>query len=54
MKWYRFTLAFDGEPQGIGFLHGLSEVGLRITLDGTISKMLTYFLVVPFFEAKQK
>lgn len=28
MKWYRFTMAFDGEPQGVGFLHGLSEVGL--------------------------
>lgn len=28
MKFYRFTLAFDGEPQEVGFLQGLSEVGL--------------------------
>lgn len=27
-KLFRFELAFDGEPQGVGFLQGLDDVGL--------------------------
>ena len=26
--FYRFELAFDGEPQGVGFLQGLDETGI--------------------------
>lgn len=28
MKFYRFELAFSGEPQDVGFLQGLDDVGL--------------------------
>ena len=28
MRFYRFELAFDGEPQGVGFLQGAEDVGL--------------------------
>ena len=28
MKYWRFQLAFDGEPQGVGFLTGIEDVGL--------------------------
>lgn len=28
MTLYRFELAFEGEPQNIGFLHGLDNTGL--------------------------
>lgn len=28
MRFYRFELAFDGEPQGVGFLQGADDVGL--------------------------
>ena len=27
-KFYRFELAFDGQPQGVGFLQGLEDTGL--------------------------
>jgi len=27
-RLYRFELAFDGEPQGVGFLQGLDDIGL--------------------------
>lgn len=27
-KFYRFELAFDGQPQGVGFLQGLTDTGL--------------------------
>lgn len=28
MKFYRFELAFDGTPQGVGFLQGVDDIGL--------------------------
>ena len=28
MKLFRFELAFDGEPQDIGILRGLDDIGL--------------------------
>ena len=28
MKLYRFELAFMGEMQNVGFLHGLNDIGL--------------------------
>ena len=29
-KFYRFELAFDGQPQGVGFLQGLEDTGLGL------------------------
>lgn len=28
MRFYRFELAFDGEPQDVGFLQGIDDIGL--------------------------
>ena len=36
MQFYRFELAFCGEPQGVGFIQGLEDIGLPIKKYGQL------------------
>lgn len=40
MKFYRYELAFDGEPQGIGLFQGIDDMGLT---DEEVSGILRKF-----------
>lgn len=46
-KLFRFELAFDGEPQGIGFLQGLADIGLW---DLVTMNLYSLFDTLPFCE----
>ena len=35
-RYYRYELVFDGEPQNVGFLNGLMDVGLPISVESAL------------------
>lgn len=51
MKFYRFELGFNEEPQGVGFLQGIDEIGLPIEQE---RGLLALFRDLPCPRIKEK
>lgn len=47
MKLFRFELAFDGEPQGVGFMQGTYDIGLPKLIT---SNLYSLFDELPYHE----
>ena len=47
MSLHRFELAFDGEPQDVGFLHGLQDIGFSSEKEARLHRPFTEFLPSP-------
>lgn len=51
MRFYRFELAFDGEPQGVGFLQGLDDVGFTMAKKERLMQPFNEHLAIPDVES---
>lgn len=51
MKFYRFELAFDGEPQDVGFFQGIDDIGIPIALRQKLYQPFNERLESPMVEA---
>ena len=52
MRFYRFELAFDGEPQGVGFLQGLDDVGFTTARKERLMQPFNKHLAIPDVESE--